>query len=285
MNVYKIVTDRIIEELKKGYIPWQKPWMSMRLQSGAYNRITKRPYSILNQLLLQHEGEYATIRQWNQLGGKIKKGSKAEIVVFWKLQNFQKEKENGEIEEKKVPLLRYYRVFHISSVDGVMPLPRPEPEEIFGIEAGEKVIRDYENREHILIQEEYTDEAYYSPFRDQIVVPDKQQYKDIHEFYSTVFHEMVHSTGHKTRLHRDLSQNTFGSESYSKEELIAEIGSAMLMKTVGIDTEQSFRNSAAYIRGWLRHIQQDEKLVVSAAGKAEKAARYILGYSAEDESP
>lgn len=245
-------------------------------QSGAYNRITKRPYSILNQLLLQHEGEYATIRQWNQLGGKIKKGSKAEIVVFWKLQNFQKEKENGEIEEKKVPLLRYYRVFHISSVDGVMPLPRPEPEEVLGIEAGDKVIMEYSDREHVLIREEYTDEAYYSPSRDQIVIPGKQQYKDIHEFYSTAFHEMVHSTGHKTRLHRDLSQNTFGSESYSKEELIAEIGSAMLMKTVGIDTEQSFRNSTAYIQGWLRQIEQDERLVVSAAGKAEKAVGYIL---------
>lgn len=284
MNVYQIVTDRIIEELKKGFIPWQKPWMSMRIQSGAYNRITKRPYSILNQLLLQHEGEYATIRQWNQLGGKIKKGSNAEIVVFWKLQNFQKEKENGEVEEQKVPLLRYYWVFHISSVDGVTPLSRPEPEEVLGIEAGDKVIREYADREHVLIREEYTDEAYYSPSSDQIVIPGKQQYQDIHEFYSTAFHEMIHSTGHKSRLHRNLSQNIFGLESYSKEELIAEIGSAMLMKTVGIDTGKSFRNSAAYIQGWLRHIQQDEKLVVSAAGKAEKAARYILGYSAEEAS-
>lgn len=282
MNVYQIVTDRIIEELKKGYIPWQKPWMSMRLQSGAYNRITKRPYSILNQLLLQHEGEYATIRQWNQLGGKIKKGSKAEIVVFWKLQEFQEEKENGEVEEKKVPLLRYYRVFHISAVDGVTPLSRPEPEEVLGIEAGDKVIREYADREHVLIREEYTDEAYYSPSRDQIVIPGKQQYKDIHEFYSTAFHEMVHSTGHKTRLDRDMSQNIFGSEGYSKEELIAEIGSAMLMCTVGIDTKQSFRNSAAYIQGWLRQIQQDERLVVSAAGKAEKAVKYILNISSEE---
>ena len=282
MNVYQIVTDRIIEELKKGYIPWQKPWMSMRLQSGAYNRITKRPYSILNQLLLQHEGEYATIRQWNQLGGKIKKGSKAEIVVFWKLQEFQEEKENGEVEEKKVPLLRYYRVFHISAVDGVTPLSRPEPEEVLGIEAGDKVIREYVDREHVLIREEYTDEAYYSPSRDQIVIPGKQQYKDIHEFYSTAFHEMVHSTGHKTRLDRDMSQNIFGSEGYSKEELIAEIGSAMLMCTVGIDTKQSFRNSAAYIQGWLRQIQQDERLVVSAAGKAEKAVKYILNISSEE---
>ncbi len=282
MNVYQIVTAQIIEELKKGYIPWQKPWMSMRPQSGAYNRITKRPYSILNQLLLQHEGEYATLRQWNLLGGKIKKGSRSEIVVFWKLQEFQEKTEDGDLEEKKVPLLRYYRVFHISSVEGVTQLSRPEPAEVNGIEAGDKVIREYAGREHVLIREEFTDEAYYSPSRDQIVIPGKQQYKDIHEFYSTAFHEMVHSTGHKTRLHRDLSQNIFGSEDYSKEELIAEIGSAMLMRTVGIDTGNSFRNSAAYIQGWLRQIQQDEKLVVSAAGKAEKAARYILGYAAED---
>ena len=186
------------------------------------------------------------------------------------------------MEEKKVPLLRYYRVFHISAVDGVTPLSRPEPEEVLGIEAGDKVIREYVDREHVLIREEYTDEAYYSPSRDQIVIPGKQQYKDIHEFYSTAFHEMVHSTGHKTRLDRDMSQNIFGSEGYSKEELIAEIGSAMLMCTVGIDTKQSFRNSAAYIQGWLRQIQQDERLVVSAAGKAEKAVKYILNISSEE---
>ena len=274
MNVYQIVTNRILEELEKGCVPWKKPWMSMRMQCGAYNRITKRPYSILNQLLLRHEGEYATIRQWNQLGGTVKKGSKSEIVVFWKMQKFEEEREDGEIEEKNVPLLRYYRVFHISEVEGVTPLPQPDFFESTGIEEGDEVIRNYEEQEHIIIREIISDKAYYSLSRDQIVIPDRNQYEDIHEFYSTTYHEMVHSTGHPSRLDRELS---FASDTYSKEELIAEIGAAMLMRTVGIDTESSLKNSASYIHGWMKQIRQDERLIVSAAAKAEKAVKYILG--------
>ena len=282
MNVYQIVTNRILEEMEKGCVPWKKPWMSMSMQSGAYNRITKRPYSILNQLLLQHEGEYATIRQWNQLGGTIKKGSKSEIVVFWKMQKFEEKKENGEVEEKNIPLLRYYRVFHISEVEGVTPLPQPDFFESIGIEEGDEVIRDYEEREHITIREIISDRAYYSLSGDRIVIPDRNQYEDLHEFYSTVYHEMVHSTGHPSRLDRGLSQALFGSDTYSKEELVAEMGAAMLMRTVGIDTESSLKNSASYIHGWMQQIRQDERLVVSAAAKAEKAVRYILGNVDED---
>jgi antirestriction protein ArdC len=116
--------------------------------------------------------------------------------------------------------------------------------------------------------------------QDFIQVPCREQYKDIMEFYSTLFHEMIHSTGHRDRLGRlDCSVKVagFGSEEYSKEELIAEIGSAFLMNHIGIETIKTFNNSAAYIKSWLRVLKDDNRFIVSASGKAEKAMKYILG--------
>lgn len=118
-NAYEMVTNRIIEQLENGVIPWQKPWSGTH--SGAYNRISNKPYSLLNQMILKHNGEYATFKQWSDLGGKIRKGEKSEVVVFWKIQPFEEENENGEKVIKQIPLLRHYNVFHISQVDGVEP--------------------------------------------------------------------------------------------------------------------------------------------------------------------
>lgn len=277
-NVYDMVTDRIIAELEKGQIPWQKPWTGVR--SGAYNRITKRPYSLLNQMLLKHTGEYATFKQWQDLGGHVKKGEKSEIVVFWKIfESKETNPDTGEIEIKKVPLLRYYNVFHLSQVDGVEPLaPEQLNNEVEPIEAGDKIITDYINREHLNFIECKSNKAYYSPSNDTVVVPLKEQYNLINEYYSTTFHELTHSTGHKDRLNRLQSGAvaSFGSENYSKEELVAEIGSATLMSIAGIETPKTFRNSTAYIQNWLQVLRNDNKFIVSASSKAEKAVNYIL---------
>ena len=277
-NVYEMVTDRIIAELEKGVIPWEKPWTGVR--SGAYNRVSKRPYSLLNQMLLKHTGEYATYKQWQDLGGQVKKGEKSEIVVFWKI--FEAEetnKDTGEKETKKIPLLRYYNVFHISQVEGVEPLaPEQLNDEVEPIEEADKIITDYITREHIEFTECRSNEAYYSPSQDAVVVPMKEQYKVINEYYSTTFHELTHSTGHKNRLNRleTGAVAAFGSETYSKEELVAEIGSASLMNLLGIETVKTFRNSAAYIQSWLQVLRNDNKFIVSASSKAEKAVNYIL---------
>lgn len=277
MNVYQIVTRRIIKELEKGLIPWRKPWIDIRLQSGAYNRVSKKPYSLMNQMLLGLEGEYATYKQWNALGGTLKENARSEIVVFWKMQVIQEEKENGEIEEKQIPFLRYYRVFHISQIDGIEPLPKPEIPQVEGIKAGDQLIEEYASREKIQIKETISNEAFYNPRKDMIVIPQKGQFQEINEFYSTIFHEMVHSTGHSTRLNRDsMGKASFGTNLYSREELVAETGSAMLMNIVGIETPGTFNNSAAYIQSWITHLQQDEKLIVTASAKAEKAVRYIV---------
>ena len=274
-DVYEMVTDRIIEQLEQGVIPWEKPWGGVI--DGAYNRISKKPYSLLNQMLLQHSGEYATFKQWSELGGHIRKGEKSEIVVFWKLQPYEDENADGEKIIKQIPLLRYYNVFHVSQVDGVEP-KEIDLNEFEPIEKAERIKTEYMTREHLKILEKLTDKAFYSPAFDYIQVPCKEQYRNVEEFYSTLFHEMVHSTGYKTRLDREDVKDCmyFGSENYSKEELTAELGSAFLVNLLGIETKNSFRNSSAYIQGWLGRLRGDKKFIISASSKAEKAVKYIL---------
>ena len=285
MDVFKIVTDRIIEELDHGVIPWHKPWLT--INGGAFNRVTGRKYSLLNRLMLKHSGEYATFSQWMKLGGKIRKGEQSEFVVFWKWidEDFPLENINVSdlsdspkcIKAKRHPVLRYYRVFHISQIDGVAPITQEES--LFKnspIISADALLRNYINREEIKLIKEISDEAYYSPLGDLIHLPDIAQYEHVEEFYSTAFHEAVHSTGHISRLNRFKNTKvSFGSEVYSKEELIAEIGSASLMTMIGINTEYSFRNSAAYMQNWLSVLRGDRRLIVSAASQAEKAVTFI----------
>ena len=274
-DIYEMVTDRIIEQLEKGYIPWQKPWTGVH--DGAYNRISNKPYSLLNQMLLSKTGEYATFKQWTELGGHIRKGEKAEIVTFWKIQQIEEENDNGEKIIKQLPLLRYYNVFHISQVEGVEP-KSIDLNELQPIEEAERIKTEYMQREHIKILEKVTDKAFYSPSLDYIQVPCKEQYQNIEEFYSTLFHEMTHSTGHKVRLDREDVKDCmyFGSENYSKEELCAELGSAFLINKLGIASSKSFNNSTAYIQSWLRVLKNDKKFIISASSRAEKAVKYIL---------
>jgi antirestriction protein ArdC len=277
-SVYEMVTDRIISQLEQGVIPWQKPWTGIR--SGAYNRITKKPYSLLNQMLLQHDGEYATYKQWTDLGGHVRKGEKSEIVVFWKIQPVEDVKEDGTKEVKQIPLLKYFNVFHISQVEGVEPLPEEELHDIEPIEKADQVLNDYWTRENITVEHKVGNRAYYSPTLDMIRLPLFEQFNDSSEYYSTAFHKSVHSTMKEDRCNRAEDKKgklvAFGSNEYSKEELVAEIGSANLMNIIGIETKKSFRNSTAYIQNWLSVLKNDVKFIVSASGRAEKAADYIL---------
>ena len=277
-DIYKTITDRIIEQLENNEIPWRKSWLNVC--NGAFNRVSKRPYSLLNQLLLSHTGEYASFKQWSELGGTIRKGEKSEIVVFWTFLKKVKTEDGEEIEEK-IPILKYYRVFHISQVDGVEPLETVElSESIQPIEQADNVIDDYVKRERVTYVEKMCNDAYYSPLLDMVTVPCKKQYEEVAEFYSTTFHELTHSTGHKKRLNR-FEVSSFGKEAYSKEELVAEIGSASILNLLGIETSQSFENSAAYISAWLKRLKNDKRLIVSAAGKAEKAVNLILNRNQE----
>lgn len=279
INVYELVTNRIIEQLENNIVPWEKPWGGTL--DGAFNRVSKKPYSILNQMLLKYGGEYASFKQWKDLGGHIRKGEKSEIVVFWKMYPIKEKQDDGTEIIKTIPLLKYINVFHISQVDGVEPLKQKVTHDIEPIDKAEKILNDYWNRENITIEHVKGDKAFYSPMFDKIQLPLFEQFKQSEEYYSTAFHESVHSTMKTSRCNRQEDRKgkvvSFGSEEYSKEELVAEVGSAQLMNIVGIETTKSFRNSTAYIQSWLKVLRNDNKFIVSASSKAEKAVNYILG--------
>ena len=273
-DIYQTITARIIEQLEQGLIPWTKPWNGVR--SGAFNRISKQPYSLLNQMLLSKSGEYATFKQWQNLGGHIRKGAKAEMVVYWNIIEKEETNSKGEKEIIGIPILKYYNVFHISQVEGVEPLEKPFSD-VQPVENAEQLIKDYITREGINYKETISDKAYYSPITDSVVVPCKNQYQNVNDFYATAFHELVHSSGNKSRLNRITKLAAFGSHEYSKEELVAEIGSATLLNLLGLETSKTFRNTAAYIQSWLKVLKNDNRFIVSAASKADKAVDYILG--------
>lgn len=292
-NVYEKVTARIIEQLEKGIIPWRKPWRpavmansgKVDLRTVAWNRFTKTVYSPLNQMLLSKPGEYGTFSQWSEIGGKIRKGSKSGMICFWKVLPVKEKKDDGTEIIKQVPFLKTYNVFHIDDVEGVQPLPvdnlKPaKPEET--MQNADAIIKAYQEREGIIIR--YGgDRAFYSPAADYIQLPEREQFAHLPEFYSTAFHEITHSTLAPSRCdRRDAIGNGFGSEQYSKEELVAEIGSSGMLSFLGIETPGTFTNSAAYIQSWLKVLKNDVKMIVSASSKAEKAIEYIIeGKTAE----
>lgn len=277
-SVYEMVTEGIIKQLEQGQIPWQKPWTGIR--NGAYNRISKKPYSLLNQMLLEKPGEWATFKQWSDLGGKVRKGEKSSIIVFWKVLPVEEVQEDGTKIVKQIPLLKYINVFHISQVDGIEPLKQESLHNIEPIEKAESILKDYWTRENIIVEHVKGNNAYYSPAIDLIRLPLFEQFNNANEYYSTAFHESVHSTLKENRCNRAEDRKgklvAFGSADYSKEELIAEIGSANLMNILGLETVKTFKNSTAYIQNWLQVLKNDVRFIVSASSKAEKAVEYIL---------
>lgn len=286
MNLYEEVTDRIIAELEKGNIPWRKPWCGVR--SGAISYATGKPYSLLNQFMLK-PGEYITFNECKKQGGHVKKGAKAHMVVFWKILGREKTDADGhpiptpdgKWEMEYIPMLKYFNVFHLEDCEGIQPrwkdrLPDTPTEPV---EPAEKVLADYVAREHVTLRNVKQNRAYYSPMADEIVLPLMEQFTDTAKYYSTAFHEATHSTGHASRLNRfsvAAAAAAFGGEEYSKEELVAEIGAACIMNDLGLETPESFQNSAAYVQNWLTALRNDKRMIVSAASRAEKAVKLIL---------
>ena len=147
----------------------------------------------------------------------------------------------------------------------------------------DEIIEDYVKRSGVTFEQRLSMDAYYNRVQDKVVVPEIGQFSETAEYYSTAFHELTHSTGHKSRLDRLDENSRFGNEVYSKEELVAELGASALVNFCGLETESSFRNNAAYIQGWSKALQEDKKMIVWAAGKADKAVRLILGDRAEED--
>ena len=298
-NVYQMVTDKIISQLEKGRIPWQKPWKATGSDGHCINYMSRKPYSLLNQFLLEwREGEYLTFNQIKQLGGSIKKGAKSGMVVFFTMAKSSEKKvkdEDGEektvnhIQEYQFPVLRYYNVFHINDCVGIESKFQPveETEDVnvpLPVEVADNVVNGYVGREtHLKFQNDKpSNRAYYAPSLDQVVVPMLSQYEVVELYYSTTFHELTHSTMHPDRCNRRAESGkvaAFGNEDYSREELVAELGASMLCQLTGLDCEKAFNNSVAYIQSWLKALRNDNHMIVWAASRAEKAAKYIMGES------
>ena len=289
-NIYDQITNAIVAQLEAGIIPWQKPWQNGSFM-GCISHTTGKPYSLLNQWLLNcREGEWLTYGQVIAAGGHVKKGEKSSMVVFWTfVDRYELEavcdERGDEIGTRKVkvgsyPILKGYSVFHIDQCEGIKPRwdKGGKTYDHTPIEEAEQIAMGYVEREGLTLNIQPSNEACYSPVLDRVKVPELKQYKICEEYYSTLFHELVHSTGHATRLNRDgvAGLHYFGSTSYSKEELVAEIGAAFLCNQAGLDSSKAFNNSVAYIGGWLSKLKDDKRMIVQAAAKAEQAARYIL---------
>ncbi len=278
MNAYDRINERIIALLEQGTIPWHKPW---KAKTGLpRNFITKRPYRGVNIFLLiamSYESPFwLTFHQATELGGSVSKGEKACPVVFWKPLEVE-DNETGK--EHKIPLLRVYHVFNISQCEGLKTPPAAEDISIAVTKPAEIVAR---MPQPPVIKHGMT-RAFYAPSADEVGMPVPDRFDNETSYYATIFHELVHSTGHKSRLHRaTLVENTgFGSDPYAREELIAELGSAFLCGYAEI-VDRTIDNSAAYINNWLVKLRSDRTLMVQAAAQAQKAADYIIGASAGD---
>jgi antirestriction protein ArdC len=280
-NVYEIVTEQIIRQLESGVAPWRRPW---RCEPPA-NLLTGHEYRGINPFLLAPQGYgsryWLTFNQANKLGGHIRKGERSSIVTFWRIGEEKIIRDAAGKERKSRPfLLRYYRVFNVEQTEGIadkLGLGDASPR-VASLDQCQAILDGMPNPP--AIKQDWR--AWYRPSTDSIGIPARTAFNSAEEYFSTLYHELIHSTGHASRIGRDgIEQlNTFGSESYSKEELVAELGASMLSGIAGI-APKTIENSAAYLQTWITALRGDSKLIVSAASQAQKAADYIRKSAAE----
>jgi len=297
-KIHEMITERIvvkimdaikdIEEGRLGIAPWNRPWFN----SGApTNLISKKAYKGINIFLLSALGYsnpyFVTYNQAKKLGGNVKKKEKGCPVIFWKVTAFDKDKEGkplvnkkGEKTQRKCFMLRYYTLFNVEQCEGFeKKIPTIETREFNPIVDAQKIIDEMPNRPTLSHNEA---RAYYVPSQDAVNLPKTDLFKTDEEYYSTAFHELVHSTGHTSRLKRKevMDGNSFGSHDYSIEELVAEMGAVFLCNECGIESTE--QNSLAYLKSWLGKLRNDVTILVSASGRAQKAVDYILDTKAKE---
>lgn len=272
-TVYRIITERIIEQLRAGTAPWRQEWTT----DAAPRSIVGRRYTGINVFLTLCRGYgspyWLTRNHIRQRGGRVRddEWDKRTQIIFWKRHTIT-DKVTGE--DKTIPLLRYYTVWNLEQVEGIdppadHPAMRVHPTEDRHHRA-EEIIAGYPDRPHI---SEAGAEAVYNPTTDRIVLPPRATFGTLDEFYTTAYHELGHSTGHPARLNRNLGR--LGSHAYGREELVAEMTAAFLSAEAGIQT--TLPNSASYLNSWINTLQEDVRAVVVAAGAAQRAADHILG--------
>lgn len=289
-KVYEIVTQQILEQLERGVVPWARPWKVDGLAPA--NLVTRRAYRGINVILLGLRGAttpwWLTFRQAKELGGRVRAGAMSAPVIFWRwadrTSTTPAEEADGEEQRaaRRVPVLRYYSVFNLDQVDGIDPAKLPDPgatgPEL--VPTADEVVAGFLSPPEI----EYLAQprAFYRPATDTVTMPLRSAFVSPAAYYSTLFHELVHATGHSSRLARPGFEKNhaapFGSDAYAREELVAELGAAFLCGEAGI--EPDIPNSAAYIDHWREKLSHDSRLVVLAAQQAQKAADHILGRAA-----
>jgi antirestriction protein ArdC len=289
-NLYQTVTNRIIEKLEQGVAPWRRTWSRYGL---ARNYASKHIYTGINMVLMnmtEHPIPYfMTFNQVRDHGGKVRKGSKAEQVVYF---NFYYKDANDRTltreqasaaqargqEIQILKFIKHYPVFNIADIEGIeFEIPEVTLRDNEQINACEQIIAEMPNCPDFVTID--ADQPFYSPTRDVVNMPSIKQFETSQAYYATCFHELAHSTGHPTRLNREGISNPqgFGSKSYSQEELIAEMAAAFVCAKVDIDVEPLLDNSASYLAGWLKVLKEDNRFIFHAAAEAQKAADYILG--------
>jgi antirestriction protein ArdC len=282
LDIYAEVTNQIIAMLEKGVVPWRSPILGQSKAGHPKNLESGKEYRGVNVFLLAftawaqgYESSYwMTFNQAKQRGGIVKKGEKASMIVFWKEYEVT-DKETGE--PKKAGVLRYYNVFNASQCDGIEIPDAVEftPLDFQPMYDAERLVKGYADGPAM---ESGGQQACYRPLTDTVRMPEPSRFASAEEYYSTLFHELGHSTGHSRRLDRKLDTEPmpFGSADYGKEELIAEMSAAFLCGHIGI-RPAVIENQAAYLQGWLKKLKDDKRLVIAAAGAAQKAADWIRG--------
>jgi len=281
-KVYEIITDQIVKKLSEGDVPWHKPWQG---GDSPRNLVSGKPYRGINVFLLALQPYASTywlsFKQCKARGGNVKKGEKGSMICFYKTVKGERENKKGEKESTTFPLLRYYYVFNVEQCEGV-EYPKPvfkEPGE--RIAECERVVEGMPQKPELKFEEQ---RAFYNPNFDFVNMPKYESFGKVEEYYSTLFHELAHSTGHDTRLKRkNFSCNFFGDHNYSHEELVAEMTAAFLCGRTGIE-RVTLDNSAAYIKSWTGKIKADPKLIITTASQAQKAADFIINVKKEVEN-
>lgn len=272
-DLYQTVTDKIVASLESGVLPWVKPWDNKKGGSD-YNLISGKEYRGINVILLGMAGfnspVWATYKQWQEKGCNVKKGQSGSMIVY---ASKVESKDASAITEtnpegkKEFFMMKYSTVFNAEQVEGYEPESSGNNTEFNMIEACETVLKPWAHK--ITHQ---GNQAFYSPAHDAITMPPKEAFKTSAGYYSTAFHELSHLTGHESRLNRDF-KNRFGTEAYAFEELIAELSSAFINHSCGLD---SINNHDSYIASWLKVLKNDKKAIFTASTQAQKAADMVL---------
>jgi len=294
-DVYQQVTDRIVAGLQTKGLAWFRPWSADGAMEHPINNSTGRAYNGLNVLFLTLEqtekgyefNEWLTFKQAQAKGGSVRKGEKSTPIVFWSILY---KGEDGKLYRKledvpagmpydKLFSPRLFSVFNIGQCDGIEPRrPKVESTGKFNpIEEAEAVYAVKYPKASRPTLGHGGNSAFYSPSKHHVQMPKPETFVTNDDYYKTLFHELVHSTGHESILKRLEKVSAFGSEAYSKEELVAEIGAQFLVGLTGIKPKDDEANSQAYINGWIKKLQDKPKMALSAANKAMKAVDFIMG--------